>query len=92
MCFSHILHGSISRFDVLLHGQLASHNAQSATELGVKGHTRMRLEENELDSRGGREEIKKEGEENPANGNEIFQGSFYCDGSKDIRDFYYYYK
>lgn len=40
----------------------------------------------------GEEQKKKKREENPANGNEIFQGSFYCDGSKDIRDFYYYYK
>lgn len=61
MCFPHILHGSISRFDVLLHGQLASHNAQSATELRVKGHTHTCLEENELDARGGRKETKKRG-------------------------------
>lgn len=38
--FPPILHGSISQFDILLHGQLASHNAQSATEPGVRGHAR----------------------------------------------------
>lgn len=74
----------------MLHGQLASHNAQSATELGVRGHVRVSLEENEPDTEA--EKKKRKEKENRGNGNEIFQGSFYCDGSKDIRDFYYYYK
>ena len=46
-CVSHILHDSISQFDILLYGQLASHNAQSATELGVRGHVRSSPRENE---------------------------------------------
>lgn len=48
MCFP-ILHGTISQFDVLLHGQLASHNAQSATELGFRGHIRLNLRENQME-------------------------------------------
>lgn len=56
----HILHGSISQFDILLHGQLASHNAQSATEFKVKGHGRCGPRENETEAEAAQE---KRGEE-----------------------------
>lgn len=53
----------------MLHGQLASHNAQSATELGVRGHVRVSLEENEPDAEA--EEKKKKGKKKKTEGMEM---------------------
>lgn len=60
-CVFHILHGSISQFDILLHGQLASHNAQSATELGVRGRVRSSPRGNETEAEAARQKKKKKG-------------------------------
>lgn len=87
--FPPILHGSISQFDILLHGQLASHNAQSATEPGVRGHTRSQSGRERRRQRR-RQRIKNEGMWNG-----LFQDWFsLLHWIKDNRNFcyYYYYK
>lgn len=58
-CALPLLHGSISQFDILLHGQLEAHNAQSATEFKVKGHVRCSPRENETEA----EAAQQKGEE-----------------------------